>query len=265
MSRQIDDRTREILAASTLDGARLTLPPGQLARDEYVRVNKVLEALGGKWDRRTGTHVFSSDPGTALAAALGDGVAPLAARAAEGYVPTPAGLAAAIVRDFSRVPHLPEGSSVLEPSAGDGAFVFAIRNANPDVTVWAVEPHAERAARISDGSGEITLVVDTLENFAGATAQRFDAVVMNPPFAVPGQPTIWIDHVRLAWELLAPGGRLVAIVPAGYIHRSDRRHSATRSLVAEYGEARELPSNAFGGVQTWVLWLDRPAVAEAAA
>jgi hypothetical protein len=36
---------------------------------------------------------------------------------------------------------------------------------------------------------------------------------MNPPFAVPGHPTIWIDHVRLAWRLLNPSSTDSSIHP----------------------------------------------------
>ncbi|WP_143229950.1 DNA methyltransferase family protein [Actinophytocola xanthii] len=91
--------------------------------------------------------------------------------------------------------------------------------------------------------------------------QLFDAVVMNPPFSVPGHPTIWIDHVRLAWRLLTPGGRLTAIVPNGYTFRSDRRHTAIRALVEQVGGTHvALPDDAFGtrGVRAVLLTMDKP-------
>jgi len=45
------------------DNGRLgVLACGQLDRQLYLRVNKVLEALGGKWNRKRGGHVFPMDP-----------------------------------------------------------------------------------------------------------------------------------------------------------------------------------------------------------
>jgi hypothetical protein len=57
----------------------------------------------------------------------------------------------------------------------------------------------------------VTVVTTKFEDFARSNSDSFDQVVMNPPFAVPGNPTIWIDHVLLAEKLLKRGGHLVAI------------------------------------------------------
>ena len=34
----------------------------QLDRNDYVKVNKALEALGGKWNRKAKAHLFDEDP-----------------------------------------------------------------------------------------------------------------------------------------------------------------------------------------------------------
>lgn len=178
---------------------------------------------------------------------------------------------------------------MLEPSAGDGVLVDAIRAVAPDATIVAVEPNAARAADLGTWP-RVSLVTSTLEEYAarfhhtadhntldyrpaeaatvgdqvsgdGSEKGRFDAVVMNPPFAVPGHPTIWIDHVRLAWRLLKPGGRLTAIVPNGYVFRNDRRHTAIRALIEQVGGTHAaLPDDAFGknGVRAVVLTVDKP-------
>ena len=40
----------------------LTLPNIQLDRKTYLEVNKVLEALGGKWNKKHKAHIFETDP-----------------------------------------------------------------------------------------------------------------------------------------------------------------------------------------------------------
>lgn len=254
-------RARDILSeSSVIEGAQLRLTCGQLARPDYVAVNKALEAMGGKWNRKAAAHVFESDPTDVVSAFINGGTLAKPARTAEGYVPTPAPLAAAIVAEHSNVPALDAGSGVLEPSAGDGAFVSAILAANAFVAVVAVEPNLGRLAKVEE-LHRVRRVHGTIEDFAAKTGEQFDAVVMNPPFAVPGQPSIWIDHVRLAFGLLAPGGRLVAIVPSGLVHRLDRRHREMREFVESHGGYEQLPDDAFKasgtGVRTVVVWLDR--------
>src|SRR5207248_6299429 len=157
---------------------------------------------------------------------------------------------------------LPSGYTVLEPSAGDGAFVRAILEANPDGTVVAVEPNASRAAQLPVDP-RVEVVRSSFEDFAAEDGRRFDAIVMNPPFSVTDNRTIWIDHVNLAWSVLAPGGRLVAIVPMGMATRVDRRHRDMRELVEQHGAWAELEADACKasgtGIRTALLWLDRPA------
>jgi hypothetical protein len=47
---------------------------GQLERKLYEAVNKGLDALGGKWNRGMGGHVFGTDPRPQVEALLGTGV-----------------------------------------------------------------------------------------------------------------------------------------------------------------------------------------------
>ena len=255
------DRVRELIALATMDGRTLRLE-GQLDRKEYVAVDKVLTAAGGKWDRKARAHVFPGSPMDALGEYLGGGSAPKPTRTTEGYVATPDHIADLIVGYADRLADLTVAHAALEPSAGDGRLAAAILRENPDLPVVAVEPNAERAKQIADPRVEV--LVDSIESYAATGPQPFDRVIMNPPFAVPGGPTVWIDHVQLAWTLLRPGGRLVSVAPAGLVQRQDRRHAAMRALVGEHGGWDYLPDDAFKAsgtaVHTVVLWLDRPGV-----
>lgn len=267
--RTASDRVREILATAEVDGLHVRLP-GQIDRSDYVKVDQALTAIGGKWNRRARAHVFTTDPGPALAGLRDGGNVPAPARTAEGYVATSENIADMVCRyPYANLADLSAHAVVLEPSAGDGAIVRAIYRANPVVRIDAIEPNADRARLI--GHGTVAAVdVRTFEDYAASchrSGARYDAVIMNPPFSVPGNRTIWIDHVRLAWSLLAPGGRLVAIVPAGYAYRSDKAHAAMRELIEEHGGADDLPADAFKssgtGTQTIVIWADKPQIGAA--
>ncbi|MGW0252628.1 hypothetical protein ACWDYH_38995 [Nocardia goodfellowii] len=145
----VSDSVREILIKAHIHGNRLVLPE-QLSPAEYRQVNKVLETMGGKWDRRERAHLFPGVPSETVAAAVAGGQTPnLNNKVAHAYFATPASLATRLVRsEHCAISTLEAGAQVLEPSAGDGAFVRAILQANPDVHVTAVEPDPERAAAI---------------------------------------------------------------------------------------------------------------------
>jgi 16S rRNA G1207 methylase RsmC len=61
---------------------------------------------------------------------------------------------------------------------------------------------------------------------------------MNPPFS-NGQD---IDHVRHAFDLLADGGRLIAIMSEGTFYRSDKKAVNFRAWLDEHsGTSERLP------------------------
>lgn len=247
------------------DGPRVTITE-QLGSTLWPKVKTVLEKSGAVYV--TGSSSFDFEPDrnaqTIVSAALSTGRIMSAANA-DGYVPTPAALAAELVSMYGEVRSTPgRRLRVLEPSAGVGRFVRAIRAqlGAEWCEITAVEPDARRARQIP-ADDAVSVVVDTFEAYARGAADRFDVIVMNPPFVIPGRPTMWVKHLRLAWELLAPGGRLVAILPASVLdeHRTGSVREAG-DLVRMHGGGELLGRDAFAEsgftVDTAVVWLDRP-------
>lgn len=176
-----------------------------------------------------------------------------------GYLAIPPELADEIIECHTMIAELPVGARVLEPSAGDGAVVRAILTHNPTLQVTAIEPHPTRALL---GDPRVTVLTTTLEEFSQTLPPRFDAVVMHPPLTLKGAPTAWISQVLTGWDLLAPGGRLVAIVPDEFTARRDDDHDHLRELITLHGGHRVLPDNAFApsatSVRAVVILADRP-------
>lgn len=130
-------------------------------------------------------------------------------------------------------------SLVLEPSAGDGAFVSAVAQCLRGGHIDAVEFDESEASKIRK-TAPAAVEVATGDVFRWYTASRdgtYDAVVGNPPFiryqtfpeehrfggfAImhaeglrPNRLTnAWVPFVVLATRALKPGGRLAMVVPA---------------------------------------------------
>ncbi len=208
-----------------------------------------------------------------------------AARTMDGFVRTPAGLAAELVSGHRDIGAFPRGARILEPSAGDGAIVRAILEYDRDTHVTAVEPNSERADALAALAADpayadrVTVYRGTLEQFAEyigscrapgmhdsdhvAMGEPFDAVIMNPPFGTSSRDHVWITHVRAAWELLRPGAVLVSIVPGSYDYRGDKEHRSLRIWAQSHGATfAMLPGQPFAesgtGTRAGVLTVPRP-------
>ena len=122
----------DVLRRATTDGAALTLT-GTLDPKLYKRVDVVLEAAGGQWNRSARAHLFPGDAGTVLADLVGTGTVSTAQDV--GWFPTPAEVVARLV-DLAE---LAPGMEVLEPSAGKCAI--ASRVAAAGCVLDCVEVH----------------------------------------------------------------------------------------------------------------------------
>ncbi|MGH7743399.1 MAG: methyltransferase [Candidatus Dormibacteria bacterium] len=227
-------------------------------RKVWIQVGRTLERLagGGRWDRKAQAYVYQRDPREDLERVTGSRVIPppCATRDKElSYWATPPALAKELVAGLPLDP----GHCVLEPSAGDGALVRAVREQHPQARVTAVEPDPARWTvlsaqfALSDG---IVWPATTFEEYAAdAAGVRFDAVVMNPPFTLRGRRYAWAEHLVLAWGLLRPGGYLRAIVPSS-VGYGRQRHIALARSVIEYagGSWRAAGDGAFRGSGTGV-------------
>ena len=136
---------------------------------------------------------------------------------------------------------------VLEPNAGTGRIVDAIRAAKPaHLDMIEINPALCDALRAKYGltysECAPTDFLTTQAPICPDSANGFDRILMNPPF----KDGIDIAHIKHALTLLASGGKLVAICAGG-----SRQEKELHSLVeACDGLWEKLPAGTFAEAGT---------------
>ncbi len=158
-----------------------------------------------------------------------------------GFYPTPR----PIILQMLDLADIQGDDRVLEPSAGMGDILDAIRQRHPDVDLKAIERnHTLADVLAAKGYSELTTFGDFLEHQCPC-----DKIVMNPPFDRQGAD---IDHVRHAYELLSVGGRLVSVMCKGPFFRSDTKSREFREWLNGLDhDVEELPEGAFQGIDAF--------------
>ncbi len=240
---KIDQDVLAVISDCTMEDGVLKLNSGQLDRKMYLAVNKVLEAIGGKWDRKSKGHTGITEDAFEQVMLTGEVEPPKK----YGYFPTPK----EIVSQMIEKANLKDNMTVLEPSAGQGAILDEIPSYCDMVAIELLDNNR----KVLEGKGYEVFNEKDFMKFA--LDQIYDRIIMNPPFEKQQD----IDHVTKAFDHLDEGGRLVAIMSNGVTFRMNKKTVAFRELVDEHGYIEELPENSFKesgtGVRTVMVVLDK--------
>lgn len=236
------------------DGLLGKMTCGQLDRQMYEKVNKALDAMGGKWNRKSGGHVFKTDPRPSVDGLLENGALTVER---DGFFETPR----KVVERMLELVELDSDTRVLEPSAGMGAIVDVIKHEGDGrgVEIWLVEKNADRALYLTVEYDHV--ICDNFLTWEPTFLEfdKFDRVYMNPPFEEMQD----IDHVMHAYDLLKPGGRMVSVMSNSPFFRSDKKAVEFRNwLTRKGGYSEPLPEGSFKesgtGVNTVLVVLSKP-------
>lgn len=184
------------------------------------------------------------------------------------FFPTPSDIVERMVSEAGIEP----GMLVLEPSAGRGDILAQLGNTGG--VVHAAELNVSLRNILAARFPGVAMVGHDFMQLQPAPSSGdapifYDRVVMNPPFSNRQD----VDHVRHAFSLLKPGGRVVAIVSAGSVNASaaERKVKDFVAWVEDQGGTIEmLPDGAFSegpratNIRTALVVVDKPGQAEPA-
>jgi ribosomal RNA adenine dimethylase len=248
---RVDDDVRNVLKKATIGKTSVQLV-GQLPRPLYDKVNKVLVAAGGRWNKKARAHLFPSDPRRILGLAIETGRATNLKQLHQQFF-TPAPLA----REMVSMADLEGDSRVLEPSAGMGAIADVIRLNTENVVLIESDPVC--CQHLRESGYPAVIEADFLKERPKNYQSPFDAVIMNPPFS-NGQD---VTHVLHACGFLRPRGRLIAVMSLSAMFRKSRASIEFKSLFETHGgTSRPLPAGMFSHsgtpVATLLITMQRP-------
>lgn len=247
---RISDEVSEVLKCARVECNAVFLPM-TLPRKLYLDVNKVLEGIGGKWDRKAKGHVFADD--LDVQAAVDNAVETgewIDMKKEMQFFETPAGVVDCMIQCMP----LKNGAHVLEPSAGRGAIAFNLPFHHLSIDCIELDPknvaymqeHVPNNGNCFDiGHADfLQLHPNAMRNTPNGLwlPENYDLVVMNPPFSKNQD----IKHVLHAWQFLKKGGVLVAIMSSGAVQNTRKINDEFRDFLAtNRGEWNLLADGAF--------------------
>lgn len=253
--------TQEVLQQCIVDGLIVRLPDITLDRKQYLEVAKKLELIGGKWKGgKTQGFVFEQDP-TELLSDIANGDDRNLKKEFQFFA-TPDHVADMMVDKLNYEPWM----RVLEPSAGDGALIKALKR-KFDVgyvdCYEAMELNIKKINPENGNSGIPGALIQGTDFLKCDSKDYYDIILANPPFTKNQD----IDHIRKMFEVCKPGGTIVTLSSPSWTFGSQRKQIEFRewldSLGAEQieidlGEFKESGTT----IKTVMLIINKPKLCE---
>jgi len=233
---RVNNEVLNVLGNCQCEGNTLILT-GQLDRNLYNQTNKVIEAAGGKWNRKSKAHVFDTDASERIEQIIltGDVIVP---KDDFEFFPTPESVA----RHVISLADIQDDMIVLEPSAGRGALAIAAHGAANAVHVDMYELMPANNDFLHSLNLRLSGIGDPVDFLQIEPNPIYDRIVMNPPFGRQAD----IKHVTHALKFLKPGGRLVSVMSSSVTFRNNKLTAEFRETIeSRGGHIEELPSGSF--------------------
>ena len=199
----------KILGECTLEDNIMRLPQVQFTKKTYLEVkNRILEA-GGEWNGQINGFTFDFNAQRVFDILKSGKRCNL--QQEFQYFATPDNIADIAVNKFTS---LWEGQTILEPSAGRGALVKAVRRRAPKAVVDCYELMPENIEHLEKVEGAHIVGTDFCH-----CHDKYDRIIANPPFANNQD----IDHLYMMYERLNVGGELSCIVSQHWKFANDQK------------------------------------------
>ena len=228
---KIDNDILRILSTCVIDGFHLTITE-IIDRKTYIKVNGVIQALGGKWSKKEKSHVFDTDANELIESVILTGE--VLTNKDFDFFPTPE----IIVQQMIELTNIQSHHLVLEPSAGQGHIAKFLA---PICKLECIEINPSYIKTLEEQVGKDVKIIEG-DFLSIPPIKNVDRVVMNPPFS----KRMDIVHVEHAMKFLVPNGKLVSIMSDGITFRMDKKGIRFREMIEDHNGTIDLiPDGSF--------------------
>lgn len=153
----------------------IILPSIQIDRKSYIEINKLFELHGGKWDKKTKSHIFPKDAAPILES-LKNGEKPKDIKKDLQQFYTPNNLAKYLCDNVLALTfknYIDDAISFIEPSAGRGAIaeqILTIMNEKSTLTLVEIDENNIKYLKEKFGSyPNVKIIHDDILNYTKTT------------------------------------------------------------------------------------------------
>ncbi len=213
---------QEILKNCKIDKNIVRLPDIQLEREQYLEVKKKLGFIGGKWKGgKTQGFIFPNDP-SELLKQISNGEKRNLKKEYQFFA-TPDELADKLVK----LADISEYHTVLEPSAGQGSLINAVRRNSSNLkTIDCYELMDINRGFLYKLPNVNVLGADFFER---DKTTQYDRIIANPPFTKNQD----ISHIKEMYSTLESYGKLVSLASKHWEVCDNKIESEFRTFLDE--------------------------------
>jgi len=229
--------------------------PRWIGTEATQLVDSILKEVGGSWKAGINGYQFPRAGISVLARVLEGTPRPPGNRLATFETPD------ALAEKMRALASVTEFDHVLEPSAGRGRLITKLSR-HQQITAIEIDP--TRAAKLAmmphcrEGAMSVsqTNFLDHLGKGSGYFGTFFNAILMSPP----RRQNEDLRHVMAAWDCLAPGGTLVAVLSPGWECPANETELLLfrRWFATVHARQEELPEDTFSEsappMQSSLIW-----------
>lgn len=225
----------DLLACEVVNNV-VKLPTTQL--NNYAELKKVLTKACGKYKRNT--FVFPMDAKPVINSLVSGETIDF--KKEFQFFPTPSSVAEEMTNEILGYP-----KTMLEPSAGHGSLIDAVRKIRPEIKVDAVELSVLNFNVLKEKYTDVNLF--NCDFLGHETSKKYDLIIANPPFNKNQD----IDHFYKMYKLLNEGGQLITIMSTSWTFGQQKKQSGFREFIEEIGaDVRSNENGAFKSSGTMV-------------
>lgn len=145
------------------------------------------------------------------------------------------------------------GDTILEPSAGNGNIIQALRDRGYKNIIGAIELRAEEANNLVELADDV--IIANYLDLNPKNSDRWDVIIGNPPYSLAQE---FIDK---SLELLAPGGRLIFLLRTNFLESQKRAIWWQDKIPSGLYVLSKRPSFTGKGTDatsySWFIWTNR--------